>query len=186
MDYIAECRAPIAQDSNSYLQLNTKDETLLLYKKTIFEIDNDFRKKYVFNLDEKETLELITLNIEIFNSLVFNQIKLKNKYVNNEKDVATILTNIVNCFNRLDTGTTNIKADIENSKIIQFFVNNIVIFCTDVDNYIEICNAFMKKIKKKHISIYQLTKCFYMDKCEEQYNSLTNLKFINWIFQQST
>ena len=184
--YYVEFIGQIAQDSNSYLQLNTKDATLFVYKKTIFEIDNDFRKKYVFNLDEKETLELITLNIEIFNSLVFNQLKLQNKDINNEKDVATILTNIVNCFNRLETGTTNIKADIENSKIIQFFVNNIVIFCTDVDNYIEICNTFIKKIKKKHISIYQLTKCFYMDKCEERYNSLTTLKFINWIFQQST
>lgn len=184
--YYVEFIGQIAQDSNSYLQLNTKDATLFVYKKTIFEIDPDFRKKYVCNLDEKDTLELITINIEIFNTLIFNQLKLQNKVDSNNKDIVDKITNVTNCFNRLETGDTNIKADIKNGKIIQFFINNILFICNDADKYIETCNVFIKKIKKKDISISELTKCFYMDKCEEQYNSLTVLKFINWIFQQST
>ena len=44
--YYVEFIGQIGEDSHSYLQLNSKDATLFVYKKTIFEIDNDYRKKY--------------------------------------------------------------------------------------------------------------------------------------------
>jgi hypothetical protein len=180
--YYVEFIGQIAQDSNSYLQLNTKDATLFVYKKTIFEIDGDFRKNYVFNIDEKEIFELITLNAEILNSLMINQLKIqkKNKI---DKDFITNTINVtMQCFDKLEINCSNIK----NNKTILFFINNIMLSGEDSIKYIETCETFIKKIKRKTIKIPQLTKIFYMDVCKERYESLTTLKFINWIFQQST
>ena len=44
--YYVEFIGQIGDDNHSYLQLNSKDATLFVYKKTIFEIDNDYRKKF--------------------------------------------------------------------------------------------------------------------------------------------
>ena len=43
--YYVEFIGQIGDDNHTYLQLNSKDATLFVYKKTIFEIDNDYRKK---------------------------------------------------------------------------------------------------------------------------------------------
>ena len=42
--YYVEFIGQIGDDKNSYLQLNSKDATLFVYKKTIFEINNEYRK----------------------------------------------------------------------------------------------------------------------------------------------
>ena len=43
--YYIEFIGQIVDDNHSYLQLNSKDATLFVYKKTIFEINNEYRKK---------------------------------------------------------------------------------------------------------------------------------------------
>ena len=50
--YYTEFIGQIGEDSNSYLQLNSKDACLFVYKKTIHEINEDFRKKYELTLDK--------------------------------------------------------------------------------------------------------------------------------------
>ena len=54
--FYVEFIGQIGEDNNSYLQLNSKDATLFVYKKTIFEINNDFRQSYITNTKEKESL----------------------------------------------------------------------------------------------------------------------------------
>ena len=44
--FYVEFIGQIGDDTNSYLQLSSKDAILFVYKKTIFEIDNDYIKKY--------------------------------------------------------------------------------------------------------------------------------------------
>ena len=51
--YYVEFIGQIGDDNNSYLQLNSKDATLFVYKKTIFDIDNEFRKKFILEDSEK-------------------------------------------------------------------------------------------------------------------------------------
>ena len=45
--FYVEFIGQIGDDNNSYLQLNSKDATLFVYKKTIFEINNEYRKQFV-------------------------------------------------------------------------------------------------------------------------------------------
>ena len=46
--YYIEFVGQISEDNNSYLQLTSKDAMLFVYKKTIFDINTDFKKKRVF------------------------------------------------------------------------------------------------------------------------------------------
>ena len=50
--YYIEFIGQIGNDSNSFLQLNSKDATLFIYKKTICDINPEFRKN--LNLQKKK------------------------------------------------------------------------------------------------------------------------------------
>ena len=55
--YYVEFISQIGDEGNSYLQLNTKDAILFIYKKSIFEIDNTYR----INMDkDDDNLELMS------------------------------------------------------------------------------------------------------------------------------
>jgi len=44
--YYVEFIGQIGDDNHSFLQLNSKDAALFVYKKTIFELNNEFRKDF--------------------------------------------------------------------------------------------------------------------------------------------
>ena len=44
--YYVEFICQIGEDTHSFLQLNAKDASLFVYKKTIFDINNEYRKEY--------------------------------------------------------------------------------------------------------------------------------------------
>ena len=60
--YYVEFIGQIGDTSHSYLQLNSKDATLFVYKKTIFEINNEYRKTFVLTTNENAIFK----NISIF------------------------------------------------------------------------------------------------------------------------
>ena len=50
----------ISEDNNSYLQLTSKDAMLFVYKKTIFDINTDFKKKEFFSSGSKKDIRKIS------------------------------------------------------------------------------------------------------------------------------
>ena len=74
--YYVEFIGQIGDDSHSYLQLNSKDATLFIYKKTIFELNNEYRKQFVLKKEETEIYEYIhkfsNVVVEIFEEVANN------------------------------------------------------------------------------------------------------------------
>ena len=68
--YYIEFIGQIADDNHSYLQLNSKDATLFVYKKTIFEINDDFRKNYTINDRDSIFFKGITILISILGTSI--------------------------------------------------------------------------------------------------------------------
>ena len=54
--YYIEFIGQISDDSHSYLQLTSKDATLFVYKKTIFEVDNMVRKNLFWKKNMRNTI----------------------------------------------------------------------------------------------------------------------------------
>ena len=69
--YYVEFISQIGDEGNSYLQLNSKDAILFIYKKSIFDINNDYREKYEISeedngkINEIKKLSLIFCNLYI-------------------------------------------------------------------------------------------------------------------------
>lgn len=64
----------ITNDNNTFLQLSSRDASLYVYKKTIFEINTEFKKKIElsFTPEEKQTYFLLSPYIQIYKILFSN------------------------------------------------------------------------------------------------------------------
>lgn len=173
--YYIEFIGQISDDNNSFLQLNSKDASLFVYKKTIFEINNDIRKNNIDTISKK-ILNQCELFINIYNNLIFKIID------NNENILKNINVELHNFMNKL------IKIFIENDNI---FLNNkleaILIFCKNFKdnkncNTFQYIDIFYKKIKKlnQHINLLELEIVLL----NTDINKETPIKYINTILNK--
>ena len=74
--YYIEFIGQIGEDNHSFLQLNSKDASLFVYKKTIFDINNDIRKDYISDINYQiNYLMNVELLIQIYNIILFRFIR---------------------------------------------------------------------------------------------------------------
>ena len=66
--YYVEFIGQIGDDNHSFLQLNSKDAALFVYKKTIFELNNEFRKDFVSEINTNTIMENVDTIMDIHNS----------------------------------------------------------------------------------------------------------------------
>ena len=69
--YYIEFIGQIGEDSHSFLQLNSKDAILFVYKKTIFEINNNYRKNYSLSDKEHKVLNILKKETDVINNILF-------------------------------------------------------------------------------------------------------------------
>ena len=136
--YYIEFIGQIGDDNHSFLQLNSKDASLFVYKKTIFEINNDIKKDYISDTISKKLITEVELLIKIYNTILFKLIE-KNTMIDVIKKVCTDAHNTMQKILKL-------SIDQEDNKL-----QAILIFTFQIqkDNIIDYLDIFIKKIKKK-------------------------------------
>ena len=72
--YYIEFIGQIGDDAVTYLQLNSKDAALFVYKKSIFEILDEVKKKYTENEMNEKKIKNVSLMIDIYNKLIETEI----------------------------------------------------------------------------------------------------------------
>ena len=166
--YYIEFIGQIGDDNHTFLQLNSKDASLFVYKKTIFEINNDARKDYVSDELSNKLIYNIDTLIKIYNTILFRLIAC-NTIINVIKIVNTDLQNTIQkiiklCLDMNDT-----------SKLHAILVFSIHCKKENIIDYIDI---FIKKIKKKSsINIIKLEQ--YLSDDSSSSIPLLPLKYIN-------
>ena len=97
--YFIEFISQIGDDNHNFLKLSSKDATLFIYKKTIFDINNDYKKDYKEDDDTREKIKLLEKFIDIYNVVLIKHIELnnfrENSLVNMQKTVFTKVYKIV-------------------------------------------------------------------------------------------
>ena len=179
--YYTEFIGQVGEDSNSFLQLNSKDACLFVYKKTIYDINEDFKKKYELTEDEKkqffdlkENIYLYTQIIKIFckNYIDGDNIFLKDERYIYIKTLNNFMIKILNILKKIKK---------ENYEIIHLFID-----------YIE-CKHFLLErkqaliyhfIKKMTLSDINIGKIYKLAVDDENYVLLTPIKFINKLFRK--
>ena len=128
----------IIEDPNNYLQLSSKDATLFVYKKTIFEINVQIQKgvKILTELD-KTKLDILNSYISILKTICENKVP---------KHIALILENLNNPLLILDK---------ENYELILLFIQRVSKEEDNILLFIKILHSpFDKQILKKNIETY--------------------------------
>jgi len=119
--YYVEFVSQIGEDTNSYIKLNSKDATLFVYKKTIYDINQEYRSEMKLTKMDKCYVLKMKKFTECYNILFLNMMELQiedlvkaddklKEYMKYNKDFERLIAIIYNIF---------IKRDIETySKII--------------------------------------------------------------------
>ena len=68
--FYVEFIGQIGDDNHSFLQLNSNDASLFVYKKTIFDINNEYRKNFVLTEEDKKKNDIFYLSINIYNYIL--------------------------------------------------------------------------------------------------------------------
>ena len=94
--FYVEFVGQISEDEKIILQLTSRDATTYVYKKTIFELNNDIRKNNEYISDyTRLKLDIINSYIDLYKTLLLKLIN--NDFLNNEK-----LISIENIYNKLN------------------------------------------------------------------------------------
>lgn len=184
--FYVEFIGQIGQDNHSYLKLNSKDAILFVYKKTIFEIHQDIKKKFTFDKNKDKNL----LFLDKF-TLVHNEMCL---YLINDMDVDH--NKIVDYFMYVQTMVKRITEKIVKNKLS---INDKILLCEnflifkdllvlrgnkDSVYFLNLCNSFIKKNIKNKTIISKNTIVSKMNdvNISNLFDKYSYSKFSNWMF----
>ena len=151
--YYIEFIGQIGEENHSFLNLNSNDATLFVYKKTIFEIPNDIRKDYTSDEIDKTLISNVDLLIKIYNTILY-------KYIDNNSEIIDIIKYSGIELQNISQKIIKLYIDANNTDI-SYKINAILTFVVNFkhDNILVHLEQFIKKIKKKQsIDIVKLVQ----------------------------
>tara|TARA_B100000035_G_scaffold99064_4_gene84063 strand:+ start:7104 stop:7937 length:834 start_codon:yes stop_codon:yes gene_type:complete len=184
--FYVEFIGQIGNDNHSYLQLNSKDAMLFVYKKTIFEINNEYRKQYEINNSIEEILfkyinKFTALYVEIIEYVIDNDNMKSEKKLNYIMYVQKMSSKIVN---KIILSNKNVSSKIEICDKYIYYKNLLQTKNIEIDEclFFNLSNFFIKKIQNKSITEKRIYEKLYNDFSNNNLKNMSPLKFTNWLF----
>ena len=183
--YYIEFISQIGNENHTYLQLNSKDAALFVYKKTVFDINNDKRSSFSLSDKNKEKLDYLNNFCEIMNELVLTVYD--NENIKGQQKMSYIMY-IINMSSKVKDkivkSKKNIKQKIEACELINYFLKSIKLKkIEDECVYLNVVNLFSKKVlnqKNDKITKQTIEKKMLDTNFDTIINDMSPLKFINW------
>lgn len=166
--FYVEFVGQISEDEKMFLQLSSRDATTYVYKKTIFEINNELKK------NNEDISDYTRLKLDVINSYVdlYKTILLKlinNDFLNSEK--LTIIENIYKKLNNL--------ADKSKIKLLNEIIEKLY-YKIDNDTYfLNVCTIITKKIGKNQELLENYCDKFLSEEFKDRLHETCD-KFVNW------
>lgn len=172
---------------HSYLQLNSKDATLFVYKKTIYDINNIYRKKFTLDDNEQDFLNSISNIITLFNASLFHLLqKERLKYEKKESIIHFAVGKSAGIIDKLLNNGNLPLIDIK-TELCLFVFQNFQAYDIDTIKYSNICEIFVKKLRKyKDKKSLLDMKSRVKEKINDNQsiknlNEMSPLRYINWL-----
>jgi len=183
--YYIEFIGQIGDDNHSFLKLNSKDATLFIYKKTIFDVNQDYRKEYEESIETKERLKNLSLFVNVYNCIInqyIEYLEFDDKFLPNlQKNVFTKLYKIVESLIQFKLSDKDFQLKLTNLlKIIELF-NKHYHKSFIKKNYLYLIDFITKKINKKSISIETIQHKIDKDNLSEKLDSFSTCKIVNYL-----
>tara|TARA_B100001059_G_C17804177_1_gene568060 strand:- start:773 stop:1618 length:846 start_codon:yes stop_codon:yes gene_type:complete len=169
--YFIEFISQIDDENHSFLNLTINDASMFIYKKTIFEINDEFKKSYNQCDNNKHTMTMLQLYIELYNKILFKIIEKydfnidvsnSNKLMKFQNITYNNFYKIVECLMDIQDIFKNNTDDIKN-KLNEYsiFIDNINDFYDKEyinNNYFNIIAYTIKKGYKNNINNENIIK----------------------------
>ena len=139
--FYVEFVGQISEDEKTFLQLTSRDATTYVYKKTIFEINNEIKKNIESQTKFSETndkIQIINLYINIYKTMLYKIINSEN-LINN----FTYIDVLNDIFHKLN----KIKLKKDNIIVINNIFDRFYLIINDNEKYFETIQNIIKKIK---------------------------------------
>jgi len=134
----------ISDDNVTFLQLSSRDATLFVYKKTIFDLNNEFKKNMKEpNLQEKQILETVDSHIHIYKTIVLYVMNHFRFNYENKKEYIDKW-----CYSLDDINKMLNKNKFKNNEIDCIYAFTKLLYNTKIDShdFFNLLNEFIKKI----------------------------------------
>jgi hypothetical protein len=172
---------------HSYLQLNSKDATLFVYKKTIYDINNMYRKNFTLDDKEQQFLNSISNIIMLFNATLFHLLqKERLKYEKKESIIHFAVDKSASIIAKL-FNSGNYSLIDSKTELCLFVFQNFQTFEIDTIKYSNICEIFVKKLRKylddETLSTIKtrVKEKINDNKSIKNLNEMSPLRYVNWL-----
>jgi len=168
--FYVEFVGQISDDEKSFLQLTSRDATTYVYKKTIFDINNEIKK-----LNEEATNEFRENMKIIENYININQTYLLKIIQNTNKIEVSYLEQLIYLIGKLN--------NIQNkSKIcrLENIIEKLYYKIEDINLFFELNNLLIKKFIKNQENIINAEKKINLEEADNKLKE-SKEKFINWL-----
>jgi hypothetical protein len=184
--FYVEFIGQISEDQHSFLNLSSRDASMFVYKKTIFELSNEYRKNLKEpSKDTVEKLDILNMNVRIFKNIIYytlHEMKISEK---------SIISNLVKYIEGICNKLLKYKFTFQEYKTIENFISLMGNSAnantnTNISKYYELVDLFIQKYSK--IKPETANKITY-EKIGDKFNDPlydvkleeSSEKFIKWI-----
>jgi len=170
--FYVEFVGQIVEDDKVFLQLSSRDATTYVYKKTIFTINNEYKKLNEVNMSKttKDKLNTIHSYIDLY-KIYINKIIRLNDFDTN--------TQYICIFNNLSSKLNSNLIDQQKIKILENIVNKLDNIIGDIDIFFEINQQLIKRFLKNNEILNNCHEKFNSDIFTEKITGPVD-KFVNW------
>jgi hypothetical protein len=171
----------ITDDNNLFLQLSSKDAIITVYRKTICEINNEYRKKLPEpSIEEKNMLDIFDSCAHIYKRIIHFIINHKDFNYNNMTD---FISKTCQLLDNLKEAITSIKLKISYFECIYLFVDLLCDNQIDINEFFKLLNEFIKKINlKRKIDEQTIKNIIYSSEIKILITENESDKIIDFIF----
>jgi hypothetical protein len=165
--YYVEFISQIGDNNHSFLQLNSRDASLFVYKKTIYEINQEHRRTFMSTVQDNITMNNVEIMIELYNRVIIDRLEtllLANK-TNANANANANAYNITNANANANTNTnanmnTNVKltTTTPSQSVVNSPKEGVVIEKDDKDKDKDVIMKNDNKSKKCNIKILSVDK----------------------------
>jgi len=174
--FYVEFIGQISVEQNSYLQLTSRDASTYVYKKSIFELDDEYIKNTEVITDEnKNKLDLI-VELQNIYKIILEKI-INTSFEKNEN----YIKNKINEFDKICLKMINLKLEKNDLLIIKSFIRLLDLYLVDINKFLEILILFLKKINKNY-SIQKINEKYIHDDFKINLIENNTDKFLTWLF----
>jgi hypothetical protein len=159
--YYIEFISQIGEDIQNHLKLTTKDATLFIYKKTIFDINEEYKQTYQESPSTKETIKQLDIYINVYNTILIHYIShydLKQYDLSRlQKSILNDLYTIVEAIVQIPTSNDNkcpldnIKNKLSNIQTTITYFNQAYHYEFIKKKYLYLIEYYIKKLYKHNI-----------------------------------